>query len=711
MRRASRDVGSRVALQRTGGVSGRTCLHLVRAPREDGVALSRGRRPPVSVSFLRGARTTASLTRGPPRGWGDATTVSRFACSRRTQCLGRERRGHERTPARQPRTREAPCRRALRVDLVSFRPAGERTKQMADVARPRLACRAATNRRRLRSHPCPSRSRAARGRRRPLERWGEATTVSRFACSRRTQCLGRERRGHERTPARQPRTREAPCREHFASTSSASDRRERGRSRWRTSRDHGSRVALRRTGGVSGRTRVRLVRAPREDGVALSRGRAATRVRLVRAPREDGVARSRGRPPVSVSFVRGARTTASLTRGPPRGMERGHDRLTLRVLATDAVPGARTSRSRTNACTPAADARGALQKSTSRRPRQLPTGGREDEADGGRRATTARVSRCDEPAASPVAPVSVSFARRARTASPSRGEGRPPVSVSFARRARTASPSRAEVSVSFARRARTASPSREMGRGHDRLTLRVLATDAVPGPRTSRSRTNACTPAANARGALQKSISLRPRQLPRRRAGERSTSSASETTGERRRSRWRTSRDVGSRVALQRTGGVSGRTCVRLVRAPGRTRRASRDVGSRVALRRTGGVSGRTCVRLVRAPREDGVARSRGRPPVSVSFVRGARTTAPLTRGPPRGPGRGHDRVTLACSRRTQCLGRERRGHERTRITPRARRARARRARGRAPCGGACSRGASSGTCCRRARRRRRGST
>jgi hypothetical protein len=128
----SRDVGSRVALQRTGGVSGRTCVRLVRAPREDGVALSRdGERP---------------------------------------------------RPSHASRARDG------------------RSAWAANVA----------------------------------------VTNERLHASR-----GRERRLAE---------------EHFASTSSASDRRERGRSRWRTSRDHGSRVALRRTGGVSGRTRVRLAR-------------------------------------------------------------------------------------------------------------------------------------------------------------------------------------------------------------------------------------------------------------------------------------------------------------------------------------------------------------------------------------------------------------------------------------------------------------------
>jgi hypothetical protein len=366
-----------------------------------------------------------------------------------------------------------------------------------------------------------------------------------------------------------------------------------------------------------------------------------------------------------------------------------------------------------------------------------------------RRATSARVSRCDEPAASPVAPVSVSFARRARTASPSRGEGGHPCpSRSRAARGRRRPLDGGEVSVSFARRARTASPSREIARRagearsawaanvavtnerlhasrgrerrlaesisrrprqlptggredeadgdrltlrvrgarttasrprHDRLTLRVLATDAVP---------------ANVAVTNERLHASRGRE--RRLAEEHfaSTSSASDRR-ERGRSRWRTSRDHGSRVALRRTGGVSGRVSVSF------------------------GVVG-TRVRLVRAPREDGVALSsplgkgghpcpsrscagRGRRrrslEVHLDGWRGGRRARPTTVS------------RFACSRRTQCLGRERRGHERTRITPRARRARARRARGRAPCGGACSRGASSGRCCRRARRRRRGST
>jgi hypothetical protein len=503
-----------------------------------------------------------------------------------------------------------------------------------------------------------------------------------------------------------------------------------------SSRDVGSRVALRRTGGVPGRARVRLVRAPREDGVALSRGS----VHLVRAPRESGVVPARGR---SVRLVRVARArTASPSR------EMGRRRATVSRFACSRRTQCLGRERRGHERTPARQPRtreAPLQKSTSRRPRQLPTGGREDEADGGRRATTARVSRCDEPAASPVAPVSVSFARRARTAS----------------------------------------PSREMGRGHDRLTLRVLATDAVPGPRTSRSRTNACTPAADARGALQRAfrvdlVSFRPagertKQMAnvarprlacraatnRRRLRSHPCPSRSRAARGRRRplegkcpSRSRAAR--GRRRPLERWGEAArpshasrardGRsawaanvavTNERLHASRGRERRLCRRalrvdlVSFRPAGERTKQMADVARPRLAcRAATNRRRLRSHPCPSRSRA-ARGRRRPLEGKGGHPcpsrSCAGRGRRRRSLevhldgwreaatvsrfACSRRTQCLGRERRGHERTRITPRARRARARRARGRAPCGGACSRGASSGTCCRRARRRRRGST
>jgi hypothetical protein len=664
-------------------------------------------------------------------------------------------------------------------------------------------------------HPCPSRSCAGRGRRRrSLEvhlEDGETPRPSHASRARdgRSAWAANVAVTNERLHASRGRERRL-AEEHFASTSSASDRRERGRSRWRTSRDHGSRVALRRTGGVSGRTRVRLVRAPREDGVALSRDGER--------PRPSHASRARdGRSAWAANVaVTNERLHAS------RGRERR------------------------------------LAESISRRPRQLPTGGREDEADGERRATTARVSRCDEPAASPVAPVSISFARRARTASPSRGE----VSVSFARRARTASPSREEghpcPSRSCAGRGRrrrslevhlegwgeAARPSHasrardgrsawaanvavtnerlHASRGRERrLCRRALRVDLVSfrpaGERTkqmadvARPRL-ACRAATNRRRLRShpcpsRSRAARGRRRPLEGKGGHPCPSRSRAARGRRRplerkcpSRSRAAR--GRRRPLERWGEattVSRFACSRRTQCLGRERRGHERTPARqprtreapcrrafrfdlVSFRDDGRERGRprqlprrrarddeadgerraTSARVSRcnepaaspvAPVSVSFARQAERggrratsarvsrcdepaaspvAPVSVSFARRART-ASLARGeghpcPSRScAGRGRRRRSLevhldgwreaatvsrfACSRRTQCLGRERRGHERTRITPRARRARARRARGRAPCGGACSRGASSGTCCRRARRRRRGST